>query len=195
MPQRKALVLASSSPYRRQLLDRLGLDYVADSPEIDETPHRSESPAAYVARLAEEKARAVAERHPGALIIGSDQACVRDGEILGKPGTLERAHQQLLSASGRTVLFTTAVCLLDTDANEACGDVVTFRVRFRTLDDAAVQRYLEREPAVDAAGSFHSEAYGITLFESMDGSDPTALVGLPLIALCRLLRQAGLQLP
>ncbi|MCC5958895.1 MAG: Maf family nucleotide pyrophosphatase [Ectothiorhodospiraceae bacterium] len=189
------LILASSSRYRRALLDRLHLDYLAVSPDIDESRLPNEPPAEYVRRLAEEKARAVARHHQDALIIGSDQAAVLEDRVLGKPGTLERATEQLRQASGRRVEFLTGLSLYDAAADRALSAVVPFAVHFRELGDAEIKRYLEKEPALDAAGSFHSEGYGISLFRSLEGDDPTALVGLPLIKLCELLRQCGVALP
>lgn len=191
----RLLVLASGSRYRRALLDRLQLDYCTDAPDIDEQPHEGEYPESYVRRLAEEKALAVARRHPESLIIGCDQAAVLDGQVLGKPGSTERAQAQLLAASGRTTRFLTGLCVLDARSGRRQLDVVPFEVRFRELDEPAVRRYLEKEPAIDAAGSFHAEGLGISLFTAMHGEDPTALIGLPLIRLCEFLRNAGVAIP
>lgn len=191
----RQVILASGSPYRRQLLDRLGLPYSAQAPDVDETPSRDESPDAYVERLAREKAEALAGEHPDALIIGSDQAAVIDGHILGKPRTKARAQAQLIRASGRTVEFLTGIALLDTRSGKLQSDVVPFRVHFRQLDPTAVDRYLEREQPYDCAGSFKAEGLGIVLFERMEGDDPTALIGLPLIRLTGMLQDAGLNLP
>ncbi len=189
------LVLASGSPYRRALLDRLGLSFICDAPGIDEARKEHEPPVDYVARLAREKAQAVAHRHPQGLIIGSDQAAVRDETLLGKPGTLERARAQLLAASGRRVTFLTGLCLLDAASGECQLDVVPYAVMFRELDELTVERYLAREPALDAAGSFHAEGLGVSLFTAMEGEDPTALIGLPLIRLTDFLRRAGITVP
>ncbi len=189
------LVLASGSRYRRALLDRLQIPYQVDAPDIDEQRKHGESPEGYVHRLALEKALAVADRHAGALVIGSDQAAELDGHVLGKPGTRERAHAQLMAASGRSVRFVTGLCLLDTRDGGALLDVIPFEVRFRVLDTHAVQRYLDKEPALDAAGSFHAEGLGISLFSAMRGEDPTALIGLPLIRLSEFLRASGVSVP
>lgn len=189
------VVLASGSRHRVQLLQRLLLEFTTDAPDIDESVGAGETGDRYVTRLAETKARAVADRHPDSLIIGSDQACVLGDYILGKPGDHEDAVQQLLNSSGRIVTFLTGVCLLNTATDATQVDVVPFRVRFRRLTRETVERYLEREPAYDAAGSFHSEGLGITLFERLEGADPTALVGLPLIRLVTMLQEEGLTLP
>lgn len=191
----RPLVLASGSAHRRSLLDRLRLDFIVDPADIDESPLQNERPRDYVLRLAASKAQTVAQRHPDALIIGSDQACVRDDVILGKPGSLERATSQLLAASGKDVRFHTGLCLHD--ARRGTQELVCedYSVRFRHLDRATVERYLAREPALDAAGSFYSEGLGVSLFEAMEGRDPTSLIGLPLIALCQLLRRVGVAVP
>lgn len=189
------LVLASSSIYRRQLLDRLQIPFQAHSPDIDESRRARETPEAYVRRLAREKAAALASHHPQALIIGSDQAAVRDGEILGKPGNHARAFEQLRRASGRHVDFLTGLCLLSAATGQAQTEVVSTRVHFRHLDDATIERYLQRERPYDCAGSFRSEALGIALFERIEGEDPTALIGLPLIRLVSMLQAEGMMLP
>ena len=195
MPEHPPLVLASGSNHRRALLERLLLDFTVDPPEIDESRRPEEQPDHYVSRLAAEKAATVAARQPGAVVIGSDQACVRDGHVLGKPGSLEAAREQLLAASGKTLTFMTGLCVHDTRSDQAVTTVELVRVRFRTLDRGTVERYLSREPALDAAGSFHSEGLGISLFQAQESEDPTALVGLPLIALCRMLRSLGYRIP
>ncbi|MCC5856828.1 MAG: septum formation protein Maf [Ectothiorhodospiraceae bacterium] len=189
------LILASGSRYRRALLDRLRIPYQVDAPDIDEQRNDGEPPQDYVRRLAHEKALAVAGRHPGALVIGSDQAAELDGRVLGKPGTRELAHAQLMAASGRTVRFVTGLCVLDTRDGGTRLDVIPFEVRFRVLDAPTVQRYLDKEPALDAAGSFHAEGLGISLFSAMHGEDPTALIGLPLIRLAAFLRASGVPVP
>ena len=194
MTEQRPLILASSSPYRRELLDRLGLDYSTVSPDIDESALPGETPAVLVERLAEQKARAVGESHPG-LIIGSDQVATVDDEILGKPGNHERAVAQLTRLSGRQVTFHTGLCLLDTVHHEAQVDVVPFTVQFRSLDAGQIERYLRTEQPYNCAGSFKSEGLGITLFEKMSGDDPTALIGLPLIRLTGMLGNAGVDLP
>lgn len=187
----KTLVLASSSPYRRELLNRLGLPYRSKKPETDETPLPDETPQALVARLAEEKARAVHEFFPQALIIGSDQVAVLDGDIIGKPGTKARAVEQLRNASGRKVTFLTGLALHNTETDQTQVEVVPFHVHFRSLSEAMIDRYLDHEQPFDCAGSFKSEGLGIALFERMEGDDPNALIGLPLIRLIRMLEQEG----
>jgi len=189
------LVLASGSPYRRQLLDKLALPYQTCAPNIDESRHGNEAPDDYVARLAHEKAQAVARQYPRARIIGSDQAAVLDGRILGKPGNHERAREQLTAASGRTVLFLTGLCLYNAASGAEYREVVPFRVHFRTLEADAIERYLRQETPYDCAGSFKSEGFGITLFERLEGDDPNALIGLPLIRLAAMLRADGIPLP
>ena len=191
MPQ-KQLVLASTSPYRRELLGRLGLPFVVANPDTDETALPGETPTAMALRLSEAKARAVAKQHPGALIIGSDQVAEMDGRIFGKPGTHDKAVEQLRTLSGKTVNFFTGLCVLDaaTGKAELCG--VPTLVGFRKLDDTEIENYLRREPAYNCAGSAKSEGLGIALLTRINGDDPNALVGLPLIALCELLRKHGL---
>ncbi len=188
------LVLASSSPYRRQLLERLQLPFTTESPEIDETPGERESPAALAGRLATAKARTVAQRHPGErrLVIGSDQVAEIDGRVLGKPGDLETAVTQLTAAAGRTLTFHTGLCVHDCSIAAATTVVEPFRVRLRQLSEARIRAYLQREPAIDAAGSFYSEGLGITLFEAFEGRDPTSLIGLPLMALTDQLIEHGM---
>ncbi len=189
------LVLASSSPYRRELLARLELPHQCRSPDIDESPHPGEAPRELAARLAAAKARALADVFPAHLILGSDQVAECDGEALGKPGGAERAREQLRRASGREVHFHTAVAVLDTATGRLlCAQDLT-RVVFRTLAEAEIVRYLEREAPWDCAGSFRAEGLGITLFEAVHSEDPTALIGLPLIRLARLLRGFGVTLP
>jgi MAF protein len=189
------LVLASTSPFRKALLERLGLEFVAVSPEVDETPRPGEEAGALVERLSEAKARAVADRFPRALIIGSDQVAVSDGEVLGKPGTHDRARRQLARLSGRRVTFLTGLCLLDSGRQTARSDSIPFSVRFRSLDADRIDRYLRAEQPYNCAGSFKSEGLGISLFESMHGDDPTALIGLPLIRLVTWLNEAGVAVP
>ena len=186
------LVLASTSPFRRELLQRLALPFDTCSPQVDETPKAGEAPGAMVARLAEAKARAGAAQKPDSLIIGSDQCAELDGRILGKPGSHQRAVEQLGAASGRTVVFHTGLCLLNAVTGEAQVDVATFRVRFRSLSAEQIENYLRKEQPYQCAGSIKSEGLGIALFEAMEGDDPTALVGLPLIRLCSMMERAGL---
>ncbi len=189
------LVLASSSTYRQGLLARLGLPFVSDAPDLDESALPDESPRALVARLAEQKARAVASRHPGALIIGSDQVSVRDGQIIGKPHTHACAAAQLAASSGRTVQFLTGLCLLNAATGRAQVCIEPFSVVFRVLTPAAIERYLQADQPYDCAGSFKLEGRGITLFSRLEGRDPNALIGLPLIALVDLLHREGVAVP
>jgi septum formation protein len=183
------LILASTSRYRRALLDRLGLPFTAVAPEAPELAIEGETPAAMAARLALAKARSV--RAADALIIGSDQVASLDGVLLRKPGTHEAAVAQLAAAQGRTVLFHTAVALLDTRSGALAEHVDVTAVRFRTLDREALDRYVRLERPLDCAGSFKSEGLGIVLFESISSNDPTALIGLPLIWLAHALRKGG----
>lgn len=186
------LILASTSPYRRALLERLHLPFCTIKPGTDETCLPNEPAENMVCRLAREKARAVALQHPEAWVIGSDQCAVLDGQILGKPGTHERAFAQLKAASGKSVLFHTGLCLIQLAGGFERLVNVPFSVHFRELDDREIERYLQREQPYDCAGSFKSEGLGVTLFQSMQGNDPSSLIGLPLIALCAMLREAGL---
>jgi len=193
MPERRPpLVLASTSPYRRELLARLGLPFEVEAPEVDETPLPGEAPEALVRRLSEAKARAVAARRRGAVVIGSDQVAVLDGEVIGKPGSFERAREQLRRASGRAVDFLTGLAVLDTRDGRLRLEVAPFRVVFRPLDEARIEAYLRRDEPWNCAGSFRSERLGVALFERMEGEDPTALMGLPLIRLVRMLEAVGL---
>jgi len=189
------IILASGSRYRRELLARLGLAFESWSPDVDESALAGESPRQTAARLARSKADAAARRWPQALIIGSDQVADLAGEAVGKPGTLDNARRQLARLSGREVLFHTGLCLLDAARGEAQTRVVTTDVVFRQLSAAEIEAYLAREPALDCAGSAKSEGLGIALLERLGGDDPTALVGLPLIALSQMLRNAGVAVP
>lgn len=189
----RRLLLASTSPFRRELLARLQLPFQVVAPHVDETPLQDERPADLTARLAESKAGAVAAAEFRALVIGSDQVAVLDGRILGKPGSHERALAQLTRASGRTVMFYTGLCLLDSDSGRRQVEVVPFRVIFRRLTEAQIERYLRREQPYHCAGSFKSEGLGIALFERLEGEDPTSLIGLPLIRLVRMLEVEGVQ--
>ncbi len=191
MSPSRRLVLASTSPYRRELLARLGLGFECARPQTDETPFTDESPAETALRLAAGKAQTVAGAWPGALIIGSDQVASLDGVRLDKPGSHENAVRQLTFASGRTVQFDTAVALLDAASGEMRSALVPCAVTFRRLDAATIEAYLRREQPYDCAGSAKSEGLGIALIERIDTADPTSLVGLPLIALTGLLAQAG----
>jgi len=189
----RRIVLASSSPFRRGLLERLQLPFEAASPEVDEAPVEGESPSALVRRLALAKARALAGAYSDALIIGSDQCAVIGGRILGKPGDHPGARRQLALASGRRVSFHTGLCLLDAATAEPQVDEVLYHVCFRRLSEDRIERYLRRERPYNCAGSFRSEGLGIALFERMEGDDPTALIGLPLIRLTAMLEAAGVE--
>lgn len=188
----KTLILASTSPYRRELLERLGIPFETASPNTDETASNDEPPEQLVKRLAELKARAVAKTYPDALIIGSDQVAVLDNQILGKPGNHENAIQQLNNANGKKVVFLTGLCLLNTATDKAQIEVDKFSVEFKQLTTSQIENYLQREKPYDCAGSFKSEGLGISLFKKMEGNDPNALIGLPLITLIDMLYNEGL---
>lgn len=185
------LFLASTSPYRRDLLSRLSIPFTTAAPLTDESAQSGELPARLAARLAVEKARAVAISNPGAVVIGSDQVAELDGTALGKPGDHETARRQLRASAGRVLLFHTAVHVIAADGR-AFSAIDLTRVHFRALTDTEIENYLRREKPYDCAGSFKAEGLGITLFDAIDSQDPTALVGLPLIATARLLRLAGI---
>jgi septum formation protein len=193
------LILASTSSYRRELLRRLGLHFGVEKPLVDEAALAGEAPRALAKRLAREKALAVARRFPGAVVIGSDQVAEHDARALGKPGTRERACEQLSGFSGQTVHFHTALCVLqcmsEGDAPIAHTHVSLTRVRFRRLLRAEIERYVDREQVLDCAGSFKSEGLGIALFDAIDSDDPSALIGLPLIKLADILRNFGFAIP
>jgi septum formation protein len=193
------LILASTSRYRRELLERLGLAFSCVAPGITETALPGETPAMLAARLAQEKAAAVALRHPSAWVIGSDQVAARaDAQpelILGKPGTPARCIEQLRQCSGSVVLFITAVTVMCRQNNALFEFSDVTRVVFRVLDQASIERYVAREKPLDCAGGFKSEGLGISLCEAIDSADPTALIGLPLIRLSAVLRSAGFELP
>ena len=184
------LVLASTSPYRRELLSRLSTRFRCLAPEVNEAARPGEAPAVLAARLAAAKAHDVAARTPGAVVIGSDQVADLDATVLGKPGSIENARAQLSACSGRNVVFHTAICLVDARVQpaQARSAIDTTKVRFRRLDSQEIAQYIEREQPLDCAGSFKAEGLGIALFEQIESVDPTALIGLPLIALCNLLR-------
>ncbi len=190
--QKPALILASTSPYRRALLERLRLPFSVEAPGVEEASRPDEAPGALAARLAAEKADAVAGRHPGAIVIGSDQVAECGGRPLGKPGTAERAREQLAAASGTTVVFHTAVALLHADGRTRERHTDLTRVRFRRLSAAEIARYVALDAPIDCAGSFRSEGLGAALFEAVESSDPTALVGLPLVWVAAALARAGL---
>ncbi|WP_426111550.1 Maf family protein [Pseudomonas sp. DSP3-2-2] len=189
------LLLASSSAYRRELLTRLRLPFACSSPEIDESHRPDESAIELVQRLAEEKARALADDYPDHLIIGSDQVAVLDGKILGKPHTFERALAQLSAASGRSVTFLTGLALLNSATGRCQVDHVPFTVHMRVLDAARIERYLRAEEPYDCAGSFKAEGLGVSLFRATEGSDATSLIGLPLIRLVDMLGDEGIIIP
>ena len=190
----RPVVLGSTSVYRRELMARLRIPFDVAAPDVDETPQPGETPQALAGRLALAKARAVAARYPQAAVIGSDQVADLDGEPLGKPGTHARAVQQLQRMRGRTVVFQTAVAVVCLDSGFEQSDIAPVRVRFRDLTDDEIEAYLRAETPYDCAGSAKSEGLGISLLESIDNDDPTALVGLPLIRTCRMLRAAGVRL-
>ena len=190
----RTLVLGSTSPYRRELLERLRIPFEVQGPEVDETPHAGETPMALAQRLALAKAQAVAKRFPQAIVIGSDQVADLNGEPLGKPGTHANAVKQLQQMRGQTVVFQTAVSVVCLATGFAQSELAQVKVQFRHVSDAAIEAYLQAEQPYDCAGSAKSEGLGIALLDRIDNQDPTALVGLPLILTCRLLRAAGLPL-
>lgn len=189
----RAIVLGSTSPYRRELLSRLRLPFTVEPPDVDETPLAGEAPEAMARRLAAAKAAAVARKHPAAVVIGSDQVADLDGEPLGKPGNHANAVAQLRRMSGRTVIFQTALTVMCRETGFAQHDIAPVRVRFRELAEHEIEAYLQAERPYDCAGSARSEGLGIALLEAIDSDDPTALVGLPLIRTCRMLRAAGVR--
>jgi septum formation protein len=189
------IILASTSPFRRELLARLQLPFQAVAPDTDESPLPDEHPTATAERLSVAKAQAVADRYPGALIIGSDQVAYCGDARFGKPGTKQNAIAQLRSMSGKTVVFHTGLCLLNVATGRTHVRGIPTEVRFRELSDQEIQRYLDKEDALNCAGSARSEGLGISLLEYLRGDDPNALVGLPLIDLCDMLRAEGVELP
>jgi septum formation protein len=191
----KGLILASTSPYRRQLLQRLGLPFDCIAPGADEARLPDEPAAAMASRLARLKAEAVAAQHPRALVVGSDQVALRGQDILGKPGTLERCREQLRASSGKEVVFLTAVHVIDGMAGRSESHVDRTVVKFRELSDAEIDRYIERDQPLDCAGGFKAEALGIALFDRIESVDPTGLTGLPLSWLCGALRRARVPVP
>jgi len=191
----KGLILASTSRYRRALLQRLGLPFDCVAPDADETRLPGEPAAQMAARLARLKAEAVAREHPLAIVIGSDQVALRGTDVLGKPGSIERCREQLQKSSGREVVFLTAVHVIDGTGGRAESHVDRTVVKFRELSDAEIGRYIERDNPLDCAGGFKAESLGIALFERIESSDPTGLTGLPLSWLCGALRRARVQIP
>ena len=186
-----ALLLASSSPFRRELLGKLHLEFSHQSPDIDEARHEGETPTNLVMRLAQQKAAALAEQHPDTLIIGSDQVAVLGDQVLGKPGTREKAIEQLSAASGQRVTFLTGLCLLNTTTGRTQVACEPFNVQFRTLKQQQIKRYVDLEQPLNCAGSFKSEGLGIVLFKALEGRDPNSLIGLPLIVLTEFLAAEG----
>lgn len=191
----KQLILGSTSPFRKELLQRFKLAFTTDKPDIDETPLINESPETYVKRLSLEKAKVVAERHPNTLVIGSDQCSILEGQIHGKPGNHLNAVKQLSESSGKRVSFLTGLCLYDSSDHSYQLDLVPYHVDFRNLNQKEIESYLQAEKPYNCAGSFKSEGLGITLFKRMHGDDPTSLIGLPLIRLAEMLRNKGIALP
>ncbi|MDX1804548.1 MAG: nucleoside triphosphate pyrophosphatase [Alcanivorax sp.] len=195
MTNTPALLLASSSPFRRELLGKLNLPFRHQSPDIDESRRDGESPTALVMRLARQKAQALADQHPDTLIIGSDQVAVLGDQVLGKPGNRDNAMAQLAAASGQRVRFLTGLCLLNTASGRSQVGCEPFDVQFRTLRPQQIERYVDSEQPFNCAGSFKSEGLGIVLFKALEGRDPNALVGLPIILLTDFLAAEGLSLP
>jgi septum formation protein len=192
---RRRLILASTSQTRRDLLQRLALDFECIPSDINEDPRQGESATSLALRLARQKAETIATWHPNDWVIGSDQVAMLDGQVLGKPMTVENAHAQLTQCSGRTVRFETAISLQCYALQHEDTQIVPFSVTFRTLTSDEISRYIEREEPLLCAGSFKCEGLGISLFSHLHGEDQTALMGLPLLVLCSMLRRVGLQLP
>jgi septum formation protein len=188
------LILASSSPYRRELLERLKIPFEVMAPEVDETPRPGEMPEKLVERLAVEKAQKIAGQIPGALVIGSDQVAVYNGSIVGKPHNHDKAVEQLRSASGRTVTLYTGLALVNADTRRVQREVIPYRVTFRALTDTQIESYLRLEQPYSCAGSVKSEGLGIALLEKFEGDDPNTLIGLPLIRLVRMLENEGIKI-
>lgn len=185
------LVLASTSPFRRALLEKLDVEFETVAPDVDENILIDEIPEQLVARLSEAKAQAVADRFDHALVIGSDQVAVVDGQVLGKPGDHENAVKQLRRVSGKRVSFLTGLCVINTESKRVQLDVIPFNVIFRKLNDRQIENYLRKEKPYNCAGSFKSEGLGIALFDRLEGDDPNSLIGLPLIRLIRMLESEG----
>jgi MAF protein len=187
------LVLASTSPFRKQLLEKLHLQFVCEKPNVDETPLAGETAIELVERLAVAKAQAVTSCYENALIIGSDQVCVNGGKILGKPGDFDTAFAQLKAASGKKITFYTGLALVNSKTGNVQSLVEPFAVQFRELTDSMIENYLNKEQPFNCAGSFKSEGYGIALFASLEGKDPNSLIGLPLISLIKMLEAENFQ--
>lgn len=190
----QTLVLGSSSPFRKMLLERLMVPFITANPDIDETPLKNESPIQLVERLAIEKAQEIAKTHSNCLIIGSDQVAMHGKEIVGKPHTHERAVEQLKSASGKKIELFTGLALINSENGTVQSEVVPFTVHFKVLSDYVIERYLRKEEPYNCAGSVKSEGLGVALFERFDGDDPNALIGLPLIRLITMLENQGFDL-
>lgn len=192
-PDRPPLILASSSPYRAAMLERLGVPFATAASGIDETPEPGETPEALVRRLALAKARQVADAHPGALVIGADQVAVLGDRVLGKPGTRERAIAQIERMSGNRVDYLSGIALLGAGNDRV--DIVPTRLTYRYLDGPEIERYVDRDQPFDCAGAMRSESLGIALLESLSSDDPTALIGMPLIRIAQWLRDCGFEIP
>ena len=190
-PTPRKLILGSTSPYRRELLERLRIPFEVAAPEVDETPHATETPTQLACRLALAKAQAVAAQFPACVVIGSDQVADLDGQALGKPGNHARATAQLQQMRGKTVIFQTAIAVVCLETGFVQTDLAPVKVKFRDLTDIEIEHYLQAETPYDCAGSAKSEGLGIALLASIDNDDPTALVGLPLIRTCRMIQAAG----
>lgn len=190
----RPLILASTSAPRRELLSRLGIAFEVVPPEVDETPLPGEDPEALPARLAVAKASAVAAVRRRGLVIGSDQIGLLEGRVVGKPGTHERALEQLLAAAGRTMRFLSAVCVLDAESGRRQLAQAITTIRFRDFDEARAQAYLDRDKPYECAGSFRSESLGVVLIDAMESDDPTAILGMPLISVARMLENEGIDL-
>ena len=189
------LILGSTSPFRAEILQKLCISFDTAAPDINESPLANESPSELVERLSVCKAKKVAETHPAALIVGSDQVACVDQQILGKPHTHENAIEQLRSLSGKIVSFHTGLCLFNSESGNTQSTVEVFKVHFRALTDDQIERYLRNEQPYNCAGSFKSEALGVSLFKKLEGDDPNTLIGLPLIRLVEFLSNEGLQVP
>jgi len=189
------IILASSSPYRKELLKRLDITFSTVSPEVNERYFQDELISDYVLRLAKTKAESIVSKNDNSLIIAADQALQCDKKILGKPGNYNKAKEQLIFMSNRSLTFYTGLCLINTETKIIEEDVVSFRVDFRKLTESEIKNYLVKEKPYDCAGSFKSEKLGISLLKKMNGDDPTALIGLPLIRLCKMLRNQGVNIP
>jgi len=189
-----SLVLGSSSPFRKMLLERLMVPFTTANPDIDESPLPNETPIQLVERLAIEKAQAIAPKHPNSLVIGSDQVALHGDEIVGKPHTHERAVEQLKQASGKQITLYTGLALINSNNNQVQSEVIPFTVHFKQLSDYVIESYLHKEKPYNCAGSVRSEGLGVALFERFDGDDPNALIGLPLIRLVAMLENQGYDL-